>query len=89
MDLRSLNANCIWLNDLLLRIIHSLVYNMHFLCSIIMVTISQIKFERVFNPQIARTVNNNILMPLGFLIEGMYAGFLIICIFSINGGIYY
>ena len=68
---------------------------MHFLCSIIMVTISQIKFERVFNPQIARTVNNNILAPLGFLIEGMknvieiYADFLIICIYSINGGIYY
>ena len=41
---------------------------MHFLCSIIMVTNSQIKFARVFNPQIARTVNNNILAPLGFLI---------------------
>ena len=60
-----------------------------------MVTSGQIKFATVFNPQIARTVNNNILSPLGFLIEGMinvieiYAGFLIICIFSINVGIYY
>ena len=68
---------------------------MHFLCSIIMVTSSQIEFARLFNPQIARTVNNNILAPLGFLIEGMknvieiYSGFLIICIYSINGGIYY
>ena len=68
---------------------------MHFLCSIIMVTSSQIESARLFNPQIARTVNNNILAPLGFLIEGMknvieiYAGFLIIRIFSINGGTYY
>tara|TARA_B100001250_G_scaffold275325_1_gene237834 strand:+ start:288 stop:470 length:183 start_codon:yes stop_codon:yes gene_type:complete len=60
-----------------------------------MVTNSKIKFARVFNPLIARTVNNNILASLGFLIEDMknvieiYAGFLIICIFYINGGIYY
>ena len=68
---------------------------MHFLYSTIMVTSSQIKFSIVFNPQIASTVNNNILAPLGFLIEDMrnvieiYAGFLIICIFSINRGFYY
>lgn len=68
---------------------------MHFLCSIIMVTSNKIKFASVLNPQIARTVNNNILAPLGFLIEGMknvieiYVGFLIICIFFNNGGIYY
>ena len=60
-----------------------------------MVTNSKIKFARVFNPLIARTVNNNILASLGFLIEDMknvieiYAGFLIICIYSINAGIYY
>ena len=60
-----------------------------------MVTNSQIKFARAFNPQIARTANINILASIDFLIEDMknlieiYAGFLIICIFYINGGIYY